>query len=335
MSDSKASHPATSAISAAASSRAPLCIVNPKSGGGSSDAALAELERVVRGALGDVDFARTERSLHAVDIARRAASEGRELVIAVGGDGSIHEVVTGLMAAREEGLTPPKLGIIGQGTGGDFRKTLGLEHRLDRYLSALAGGATRKLDIGRFDYVDNDGNAASNWFVNILSAGMGGLVDRYVHETSKRLGGTAAYFFASARGLLESVVCTLRVKTWLGDRLETRELTTRQISICNGQYFGSGMQVAPMADVSDGVFEVIDMGAASKLKFALGSSAIYKGRHLDNPEVTHFRCDRIELDLVGEEGRGRFLLDVDGEPLGRLPLRVEVVPHALEVIVPG
>ncbi len=313
----------------------PLVIINPRSGAGRTGASSAETQRVIEGALGSVDFAFTERPRHAVELARIAAEAGRTSVLTVGGDGSIHEVVNGLMQADVGDRRRPTLGLIGQGTGGDFRKTLGLEHRLDRYLEAIAAGKTKPIDIGAFSYVDNAGAPAKGFFVNILSVGLGGLVDRYVHDTSHVFGGTTSYFLASVRGLLESQLGALRITLGLAGAKRTIEVTSRQLSICNGQFFGSGMHVAPMASLHDGIFEIVDMGADSKLKFALGSSAIYKGAHLSHPSVTHHRCDEIEIEILNESARSRFLLDVDGEPLGRLPIRVEVLRGALDVYVPA
>lgn len=312
---------------------APLAIINPKSGGGRTGQTLDALRRVMDNALGPVDVALTERPRHATEIARDAAIAGRQTVIAVGGDGSIHEVVNGLMQAKEKGATGFRLGIVGQGTGGDFRKTLGLEHRLDRYLAAIASGCTRKIDVGRFDYTSNDGGPGKAWFVNILSAGMGGLVDRYVHEAGF-LGGKAAYFVASARGLLESELGELRVIATLAGRTEEVELVSRQISICNGRFFGSGMMIAPMAEPDDGVFEVVDLGASSKLGFMAFSRKIYDGSHMRHPNVRHLRADHVRVELRNERVRDKFLLDVDGEPLGKLPIDVTVERSALDVLVP-
>jgi YegS/Rv2252/BmrU family lipid kinase len=317
-------------------SSTPLAIVNPKSGGGRTGRSLDELRRVMETALGKIDFAITERPRHAAEIAERAAKEGCETVIAVGGDGSIHEVVNGLMCAREAGASSTRLGVVGQGTGGDFRKTLGLEHRLDRYLSAIAGGVERRIDVGSFTYLSNDGDPkAKGYFVNILSAGMGGLVDRYVHDASGVLGGQAAYFIASARGLLESEIGRLKITTTLGGEERTTELDSRQISVCNGEYFGSGMHVAPMARPDDGVFEVVDLGASSKLGFLTFSRKIYDGSHVSHPNVKHLRGERVVVELLNERVRDKFLLDVDGEPLGKLPIDVRVEKAALAVLVPA
>jgi diacylglycerol kinase family enzyme len=88
-----------------------------------------------------------------------------------------------------------------------------------------------------------------------------------------------------------------------------------------------------MAQIDDGVFEVIDMGQRTKVAFAAANSSIYSGKHLDKRGVRHFRCQKISLEIRNREAAHKFLLDVDGEPLGALPVEIEVVPKALPVLV--
>lgn len=312
----------------------PLLIVNPRSGGGKTGALFEKMRAPIEKHLGHVDVALTEGPRHAVDIARDAAKEDRPIVVAVGGDGSIHEVACGLMDAREAGHTSTKLGIIGAGTGGDYRRTLGLENRLDRYCEAIAGGKTRAVDIGRFSYATHQGETKSSYFVNILSVGMGGLIDQMVAESTRALGGTLAYLSASVRGLVQSQVGRLRCTIRRDDTSREEIIETRTIAICNGRFFGSGMQVAPMAHPDDGLFDVVDLGAAPRLRFFMVSSRMYTGTHVHSLDVKHYRCDRIEIELLNKDISDKFLLDVDGEPLGRLPITIEMVPGAIEVFVP-
>lgn len=305
----------------------PLVIYNPRAGGGRTARTFPQVRSVIERRLGPVDAAPTERPGHAITLARDAAREGRRLVIAVGGDGTLNEVANGVLDAGSE----TAVGYVGQGTGGDFRRTLGVEHRLDRYVDVLAGGSDRKVDAGKVTFRTPDGGTCSRWFVNVLSAGMGGLVDQHVARTTKAFGGSIAYFWASLRALSgcerARLTCT---RTLRGER-DVLELDAYVIAICNGRYFGSGMHVAPMADVQDGRFEVIAMDAPSKLGFAAFSRSIYRGDHLSAPGVNHFACDRLTIDLVGERAREVFLLDVDGEALGGLPMEVEVAPGALRM----
>jgi diacylglycerol kinase (ATP) len=303
----------------------PLFVVNPKSGGGATERTWDSMRATIERALGPIDVEMTKRSGHGTELAREGAKAGHELVVAVGGDGTFHEVVNGLMEAKADGKTETRVGLIGQGTGGDFRKTLGIEHRLDKYLDALSSGKERPLDVGRF----SGGGKKDHYFVNILSAGMGGLVDRYVADASKALGGKAAYFGASLKALVAARLGNVKCKVTLDGTTEERAIRSYMIAVCNGRYFGGGMKVAPQAQIDDGTFDVVALGATSKLGFALTSSSIYSGDHIGRHGTVHFRANKIEMDLANDDARDVFLLDVDGEPMGGLPLTIEAVPKAL------
>ncbi|MBI2896127.1 MAG: diacylglycerol kinase family lipid kinase [Deltaproteobacteria bacterium] len=306
----------------------PLLVVNPRSGGGRTGKTFGSIRPAIESALGPVDVELTERPGHGIELASAGVLAGHPLVVAVGGDGTFNEVCNGVMAAGEAGRET-RVGLIAQGTGGDFRRTLGIDHRLEHYLEALSSGRERKMDVGRFRYRAHDGGRRERYFVNILSAGMGGLVDQYVARAPAAVGGKAAYFLASLGALASCRVGRLRCQTTRSGKTEDRRIATYLIAICNGRYFGSGMKVAPMAAPDDGAFEVVSLGAPSKVAFALSSRKIYSGAHLGDPGVEHFACDRIDLDLENEEAREVFLLDVDGEPLGGLPVSIELVPGAL------
>lgn len=307
----------------------PLLVVNPRSGGGKTAEIFSSMQATIEQALGVTDVVFTERTGHAIELAREAASAERGLVIAVGGDGTFNEVVNGVLEAG--GGERTHVGIVGQGTGGDFRKALDIEHRLDRYLDALASGRERKLDIGKLRYKDEAGATRERYFVNILSAGMGGLVDRYVAEASRALGGTAAYLGASLKALAQCREGRLRCTSSgpNGEAPVERRVRTYMIAICNGQYFGSGMRVAPMAKVDDGLLDVVSIGGASKLAFAMTARSIYSGGHLGKPGTEHWSCKKISIELENEDARERFLLDCDGEPIGGMPIDVELVPGAV------
>ena len=249
----------------------------------------------------------------------------------MGGDGTLHEVANGVLDAGVGDAR--RWATWGRGRAAIFRRTLGIEHRLDAYVEAIASGHTLAVDAGKLRYRDREGKDATRWFVNILSAGMGGLVDRYVSETTKA---SAARRRTSGRARARSCRASVPAcgATCRSEGSSTSAAWTRfMIAICNGRYFGSGMHVAPMARPDDGRFEVVSMDAPGKLAFAAFSRRIYEGKHLIAPGVQHFACDRIAIDLENERARDVFLLDVDGEPLGGLPLEVELVKKALTLRV--
>lgn len=309
----------------------PLLVVNPNAGGGRTGRELAQLRPVIERALGSCEVASTSGPGDAIRIAREACADARSLVIAVGGDGTVHEVINGLV----EGGGKPSLGIVGTGTGGDFTKTLRIRHRLDHYLAAIKSGSERRIDVGLLSYKDHDGVDRKRYFANILSMGVGGLVDRYVATTSRTFGSTFAYAAASLRGIRDSALGHVRLRLVAEDgstRAET--VSTRLVAVCNGQFFGSGMRVAPMAEPDDGRFEVLILTSTGRVAMVLGMRQIYAGTHLGRPDVRHETCAALEAELVDDRAADRFLLDVDGEPLGRLPIRVELVRAAVSVRVP-
>jgi diacylglycerol kinase family enzyme len=130
-----------------------------------------------------------------------------------------------------------------------------------------------------------------------------------------------------------SAVGQLRCTLYNGTDSRTVEIATRNLAICNGRFFGSGMQVAPMAVPDDGRFHVVALAAGCRVGFALSSLSIYSGKHVARDDVQVHECERIDVELVNDEVRSRFLLDVDGEPLGRLPIKVELLPRAVEIFV--
>lgn len=316
----------------------PLLIVNPACGARGTARALPQVLAAVEKTLGDVVIRHTARRGHARELALQGALEGHPLVVSVGGDGTFSEVVNGVLAAGKAGLNGcspmvegPAVGLINLGTGGDFRRSLGIDLSYERCLEALALGRERLVDAGKASFRGCDGSRVEQYFVNVISAGLGGLVDRYVDTMPSLVGGRAGYFLATLRAVMESRERPLLARiTWEG---ETRDevIPAYLVAICNGRWFGGGMDIAPMALPDDGRLEVVTITERNRLFLAGKSRLIYSGRHLDEPTVHHFPCERIELSLEDESVERSFLLDVDGDPLGSLPLKVEVVPRILRV----
>ena len=321
----------------------PLLIVNPASGKLAGRGSIARFTAAVERVLGGVDFEATKRRGHAIDLARRGAAEGRETIVAVGGDGTLHEVVNGVMGARNgapsAGAPGPRVGLVGLGTGGDFARSLGLGRSLEDHLAAVAAGHTRAIDLLRVDLCDHAGRPLSRYVVNVLSAGPGGLVDRYVERVPALAGGRLVYGLAAAWALVECPRAGLRVcLRGLPGRepgaVVERELSTYLLGVCNGAVFGGGMRLAPGAVPDDGLLDVVSIAPRSKWVVARHLLKVYRGRHVGVPGVEVLRCRALDLELLEPSLAARFALDVDGEPLGRLPARVELVPAALEMLAP-
>lgn len=323
----------------------PLVIANPAAGRGRTGRSLASLIQAVRGAVGDLDVAETVRRGDATALAAAAARDRRPLVVGLGGDGTLDEIVNGLLAdgPRDAALLPA-LGIVGTGTGGDFGRSLGIPHELGAYLSALRDGADRAVDIGWARFPDLEGRPVERHWINVLSAGVGGLVDRYTAGAPAFLDGRLAY----AQATLRAIVMCRRVKLVCGfvsPDGERRELLVdaQAVAICNGRTFGGGMNIAPMAKLDDGLLEVIVVQTKSRWRLVRRLTTVYAGTHLLEPGVDHFACREVELrpasPPAGRRPRaGYFPLDVDGDPLGDVPVTAGVARAALRVrasVTPG
>ncbi|MBK04830.1 MAG: hypothetical protein CL920_09280 [Deltaproteobacteria bacterium] len=312
-------------------------IVNPRSGGDRTRRIIGDLLGTIRHHFPDAQTQLTSAPGHAIQLARDAAHQGTDLVVSIGGDGTLNEVVNGLMLAKEQDnlSTLPQLGVLPQGTGGDFRRTFGVEHRFEAYLQKLKEDVSRPLDIGRATFLNHEGQTTTRYFANILSVGVAGLVDQYVADSSRAMGGSAAYFTSSLKAIQRCALAQLRCTIYerVSGQPEERvlHLRSRNLAICNGQFFGGGMKVAPMADPQDKTFDLINFNTTTKVQLTYLFRSIYEGTHTQLDTVQHTQAARLDIELLNDDVRDTFLLDVDGEALGTLPLRIELVPHALQL----
>jgi YegS/Rv2252/BmrU family lipid kinase len=285
-------------------------VVNPKSGNGETGRRWPDISSAVLKSLGDCGSAFTDAPMHASALTAQALDAGYRSIVSVGGDGTLNEVVNGFFQAK--GGPPPDatLAVVPRGTGGDFRRTFGWTTDLRAACARIRGAETRPLDVGRLSFLDNEGRPAQRYFVNVASFGVSGRVDREVNRASKGLGGKLTFFLASAKAMWRFRDQRVRLRADSGPWRD----------------FGGGMRVAPSADTSDGRFEVTVWSGYTLLDFALKSRRIYDGTHLELPGTRAFSARLLEAESDEE-----VLLDVDGEQPGRLPLRAEVLPGALNL----
>lgn len=309
-----------------ASREATTLIVNERAGGGAMMDEFRRLEYRLLDVVGDFETVFTEGPGHATELTRDALRGGAKRIIAGGGDGTANEVVNGFFDAAGEALgTGATLGLLPGGTGGDVRKSLGIGSS-DDALDVLARNVARPCDLGHLTYRDRDGADVQRWFFNIASFGFSGTVDRYVGAFGA-LPGQWAYLAATARALLE--FATPAVTLTIDDHFEmTAPITT--VAVANGRFFGGGMKVAPEAFMDDGVFDVTVLGGMSRVEMLSLARTIYRGLHVNEPKVVT-RRGRVVTARSDEE----VPLDVDGEALGFLPARFEVVPQAIQVLTPA
>jgi YegS/Rv2252/BmrU family lipid kinase len=297
-----------------------LFIVNPLAGGGK---AKKIWEKRIKPYLkktkitGDVRF--TERSGHALELAYDLAPKFR-VVVSVGGDGTHNEVISGL-ARRSFGEV--EVGFLTVGTGGDLRRVLGLPRDPIAQLNAIQQDQITRLDVGEVTYTNFSGQEETRHFINIASMGISGEVDRIVNRSSKRLGGFLSFLRASLTAILTYRAQRIRI---LLDGTELPERPLYLVAVANGRWFGGGMMVAPRALPTDGLFDLVMVEDLSLWKVFRSMGKIYLGTHLQSPEVSYLRGREVRASSSGE-----VLLDIDGEPLGKLPAIFRILPEAIKV----
>jgi YegS/Rv2252/BmrU family lipid kinase len=304
----------------------PFLIVNPRSAAGRTGRHFDRIARAVRGAIGDFECSFTQAPGDGSRLAREAVAAGGQLVIAVGGDGTASEVVDGLALARPR--EPDALfGFIPRGTGGDLRRTLGLSQDLDAAARALASRREVLCDLGRIEFAGEDGSRQVRHFVNVAGCGVSGVVSGEVNRGLKFGGGKLSFMLASAKALLRWSDQPIR---WRADDGPWVEQRVTALSVCNGRFFGGGMQVAPGARIDDGLFDVVVWTGLGIGDFITKKRMLYDGTHVTLRNTRVLRARTVEAEPAGDKP---VLLDVDGEQPGRLPARITILPGALRVRV--
>jgi YegS/Rv2252/BmrU family lipid kinase len=306
-----------------------ILIVNPQARGGWLKRRWPRIEPILRNALGPLKVCFTKQQGDGRPLARDAVKSGAKLVVAMGGDGTASEVSAGLLEHQDsshESEPTCSFGYLPCGTGGDLRRTLGTPDELEDAARAIAASKGRHIDAGRLDYIGNDGRPQRGYFINVASAGIGGLVDIYANRSSKILGGKVTFFLASLRATWNYRNAAVKVR--LDDR-PMREHRIYLVAVANGRYCGGGMHMAPTAVIDDGLLEVVLMGDLSLAEAVGLSRKIYAGTHLSVPKVS---CTRVRTVTVEPcDPSEQVLLDVDGETPGRLPATWSVMPGAIHL----
>jgi len=301
-------------------------ILNPSAGSGSAKRRLPEAQRALEKHGIHAEIAETQGPGDATRLVREARADGVECIAVMGGDGTLNEACQGYLDARGEAWAGPDLALLPSGTGGDFRKTFELGGSLDEAVERLVHAPARPLDLGLLELTAPDGGVIRRAFVNITSFGLGGLTDKLVNSGPKWLGGRAAFFLGSARALLGYRNLPVRVKV---DGKACLEAPILNVAIANGRFFGGGMKIAPDADPSDGLFDVIAMVDLTRAQGIALAHRIYSGSHIGQPGVRFAQGARIEAEPLVPNSE--VLIDMDGETPGRLPLTARVAASALKI----
>jgi len=312
----------------------PLVIINPESAGGATREAWPGIATEMATHFGAFTPKFTSHSGEGIEIAANAARKGTKLIIACGGDGTISEVANGILASGSEA----ELGILPSGTGGDFRKTIGIPGRAGDAARILRDGRTRQIDVGRVTFLKDDGEHESRYFLGVASFGMSADVIARVKaggrewlpaKTPRWLNGRISFGLAMVRAAVKTPAS--RVIVQLDDE-PARQMTVANLCIANARYFGGGMKIAPNAKLADSKFDVISIGDLGAPRILANAPRLYLGAHLGMSEVEHTLAKKLSARPLYKDQLIEF--EVDGELPGYLPATFQILPKALRVRCP-
>jgi len=302
-------------------------IVNPNSSNGSTEKEWPQIKAKAEDILGPFMTSITTSPGHATQLTRQAIDSGSEIVVCVGGDGTLNEVINGFANEKgsiEQGVL---LGFIPRGTGCDFVKSISIPGDPESALKNILGRRCRTIDLGRLTFQDHDGQSSCLFFHNVVSFGLGGEVDERVNRTTKMFGGFVSFIWATLVSILLYNKKRIRLRV---DDSFNEEVLSWNVAVANGECHGGGMRVAPGASLCDGLFQITVVGDLNLGQVFWNLPKLYNGKIYEHKKITKLIGRR-----VAASSSQLVLLDMDGEQPGKLPAVVEIVPSAIRIISDG
>jgi diacylglycerol kinase (ATP) len=288
----------------------PLIIFNPIAGSvGDVQRTLEDLQRLRPSAV-----SMTKKRGDAEKYSRQAVRAGHRYIVAAGGDGTLNEVVNGIVGTADR----LRIGILPLGTGNDFARTLGLPFSVEENIDILRASKTRALDIVR---VKSD---RTRYFVNVSAGGFSGIVRKKITPEIKRNWGPLAYIRGAAAALPKLHAYKTRI---LLDGREELSTVVYNVVIANGRFVAGGLPIAPEADPADGLLDVILIPKRSPTEIALLAAEIIMGKHFSSSVVIFRRAKKISV-----RSRPGMWFNVDGELVGSAPAEFQILPRALNFV---
>lgn len=302
-------------------------IINPASAAGKTGRLQGKLLSVIERHIGkNHTIYVTQKTRDATSSAQQAIANGTELLIVIGGDGTINEAVNGFFAGGKLINPNCKLGIISSRTSGGLAQGLGIPNNLERQIEIIHDGRFQTIDVCKIIFQNPSGNTNQRYYVNDCQIGIGGSVVRDVLLKHKQFGGALAFGWIALTTAIRHVSKPITLQI---DGKDKSTLLLHGIVAANGPYMGGGMKLAPTAIFDDGVIDVLLMHEQSILRRLINFSKVYSGSHIKSSKFSYHHCCSIELTSPED-----VPFAVDGELIGVLPCRIEIIPKTLRICSP-
>jgi diacylglycerol kinase (ATP) len=304
----------------------PQIIINPESDKGRTGRRWKLIKEVLGSFFKEYQCEFTEKPCHATEISRAAIKHGAELIVGIGGDGTMNEIANGFFDA--DCILNPKttLGVVPSGTGSDFSRSLKIPQSYTNAFKIITQAPSHIIDAGKVKFCDHEGQSCERYFLNISDFGIGGEVVRHMN-LRKMKKKKSSYLISTLSTFLSYKNKRLRIKIDGTDLPEDQYMIG---AIANGKIFGKGMKAAPDAKLDDGLFDILLVKSMQFFDFLRTVRKLYSGTHLPHPRIDLWHGRKVEVEASSDERRPVFI-EVDGEQLGQIPVSFEILPRCFPI----
>jgi YegS/Rv2252/BmrU family lipid kinase len=275
----------------------------------------------------DFDFEIKRTAIHgqATFLAKESVQNGTDYVIAIGGDGTTNEVINGFLQADEEFRKDVIVGLIPFGSGNDFSRSVNLKSSVKYLHKLIIENKIKPIDIGEVEFNLFTGGKSTRYFNNISQIGVGAETVRLVNSSKKHLGPTLSYIFATIKALVTYKHQNIKLTS------DNVNFEGKIVSLCfaNGKYMGSGLGIAPHAQVDNGLLNIVIIGNVGIGEFIKYLPSLRKLKYIKIPEVRYESL--TECDLISLENQD-FPVEMDGEYIGTTPIHVKIHPAKINFL---
>jgi diacylglycerol kinase (ATP) len=265
----------------------------------------------------------TRTQKDAIDLAANVVKKGVDVILAAGGDGTLNQVLNGMLLNNEGEKNLPMLGVVPLGSGNDFARTISVRANATFIIEKLKANSFIYCDAGKILCNDKNGNEVKTYFINVADAGMGPEVVEKVMRADRIFGAGVAYYnsIISTFFTYKPMHVSVKTDTWKW------EGNLRTLAIANGRCFGHGLYIAPDAKPNDGVFSTFLAGGVTVAEFIWHSEKLKRAKRVNNPKVHYNQATHIEI-----ESATTCAIEADGEWIGFLPARIDILPACIKVL---
>lgn len=275
----------------------------------------------IKAELSQVRFMSTRHPKHAIELAAEATEEGCDFLIAIGGDGTLHEVINGIMRSNAPAHKYPAVGLLPYGSANDFARSVHISNSIAELIALIRTNSVQLIDLGK---IVLHPTSELRYFINIAGLGLSPVVVRNLSQSSGSFDPGIHYFKNILKGFRtyskKAVTCTTSTWQWKGKLL--------QMAVANGRYFGNGICIAPNANVTDGRFQIAIFGDLSIWYYLKNIINLKKGLKLIHPDVSYYIADEVSIESNDACG-----IEADGEYVGLAPATITLLPKAIEFLM--